>query len=103
MTEDRGRNGTCSLLLGIGGAAASGCPLLPSVVSSWIRFFPVYLVVPLGICAVVSGVGALRDMRGPAGADRLRARAGVVLGSMAIVVPVAVVAWAWWALSHLHG
>ncbi|MFD7617072.1 hypothetical protein [Streptomyces sp. NPDC059802] len=42
-------------------------------------------------------------MRGLEGADRLRARAGVVLGSMAIVVPVAVVAWAWWALSRPHG
>ncbi|QNE79237.1 hypothetical protein F0344_14595 [Streptomyces finlayi] len=80
-----------------------GCPWLPSAVSPWIRSFPVYLIVPVGICAVVSGVDALRDMRGKDRADRHRARAGIILGSVAIVVPVAVVAWACWVLSGTYG
>lgn len=67
VTAPQGRTGTCSLLLGVGAVAMFGCPWLPSAVSSWIRIFPVYLIVPVGICAVVSGVGALRDMRGGGG------------------------------------
>ncbi|MFE0191510.1 hypothetical protein [Streptomyces sp. NPDC058989] len=86
-----GRNGTCSLLLAVAATVMLGCPWLPSAVPNWIRFFPVYLVVPLGICAVVSGLGALRDMRGQIAAARGRARTGVALGSVAIAVPTVTV------------
>lgn len=91
--------GAWSLTLGILAVAMFGCPWLPNGVSYWIRFFPVYLIVPVGICAIVSGVGALRAMRGDGTADRRRARAGVVLGSVAVVVPAGVVVWACWVLS----
>lgn len=103
VTAPQGRTGTCSLLLGVGALAMFGCPWLPSAVSPWIRFFPVYLIVPVGICAVVSGVGVLRDMRGEERTDSHRARAGIALGSVAIIVPVAVVAWACWVLSDTYG
>ncbi|MFD5057797.1 hypothetical protein [Streptomyces sp. NPDC058394] len=83
--------------------AMFSCPWLPSVLPNRIRYFPVYLIVPVGICAVVSGVGALRDMRGQEAADRRRARAGILLGSVAIIVPVAVVVWACWVLSNTYG
>ena len=91
--------GTASLLLGALGVAMLGCPWLPSAVSPWTRFFPVYLIVPVGICAVVSGVGALRDMRGEVAVDRWRAWVGTGLGAVAIVVPVGVVVWACAVLS----
>ncbi|WP_285441185.1 MULTISPECIES: hypothetical protein [unclassified Streptomyces] len=38
-------------------------------------------------------------MRGEGAADRRRARAGIALGSVAVVVPVAVAVWAYWTLS----
>ncbi len=75
-----------------------GCPWLPSAFSFWIRFFPVYLIVPVGICAIVSGVGALRAMRGEAAADRRCALAGTALGSVAVAVPAALVAWLCWVI-----
>ncbi|WP_392674596.1 hypothetical protein [Streptomyces sp. LN785] len=103
VTVAQGRSGTCSLLLGLLAVAMIGCPLLPAAIAPWIRYFPVYLVVPLGICAVVSGVGALRDMREQEEPDRRRALAGIVLGSVAVTVPVAVLAWSWWALSNMYG
>ncbi|WP_234432955.1 hypothetical protein [Streptomyces sp. NRRL S-1824] len=99
----RRRTGACSLLLGVAAVAMFGCPWLPSVFPNWIRYFPVYLIVPVGICAVVSGVGALRDMRGQEAADRRRARAGILLGLVASTVPVAVGVWACWVLSNSYG
>ncbi|MFJ9850480.1 hypothetical protein [Streptomyces sp. NPDC101150] len=96
----RKSTGTTSLVVGALGVAMTGCPWLPTFVSHWIRFFPVYFILPFGIWAVVSGIGALRGMRGDEGADRRRARAGVTLGTVAILVPVAAFIWAYWALSR---
>ncbi|TVL90397.1 hypothetical protein CD790_22220 [Streptomyces sp. SAJ15] len=80
-----------------------GCPFLPeSIVSPQVRFFPIYFIVPLGICAVVSGAFALRRMRGHEGASRGRARAGITLGSVALVVALTFVVWACWALNHAY-
>lgn len=98
MGRVKRQQGTGSLLLGFLAAAMFGCPWLPSAVPPWIRFFPVYLIVPVGICAIVSGVSALRAMPGEGTADRRRAWAGIVLGSVAVAVPVALVAWACWVL-----
>jgi hypothetical protein len=100
VTAKQQSRGTTSLLLGAVAVAMIGCPLLPTSVSTWIRVFPVYFIVPVGICAVASGFAALRSMRGRDGADRFRARAGVVLGTVAVVVPLAVIVWGIWALSQ---
>lgn len=70
------------------------CPWLPDPVPTRIRYFPLYLVVPTGICAALSGSVTLRSMRGVADADRPRARAGILLGTVAVIVPLAVIAWA---------
>ncbi|QKW54983.1 hypothetical protein HUT08_34650 [Streptomyces buecherae] len=77
-----------------------GCPLLPAAASAWVRVVPAYFVLPAGICAVVSGTGALARMRDQAAADRHRARAGVTLGVLAIVVPLVAIGWAFSTLGH---
>lgn len=75
-------------------------PLLPVPVPTWARLLPVYLIVPVGIAAIVAGIVALRRMRDREGADPFRARAGVTLGAVAIVLPLAVIVWAIWALNQ---
>ncbi|WP_405607594.1 hypothetical protein OG292_01410 [Streptomyces sp. NBC_01511] len=102
VSAPRGRNGTCSLVLGVLGLMLFGWPWLPTSVDPSLRYFPVYLVVPVGIAAVVSGIGALRGMREREGADRRRAWAGTVLGSVAVMAPVGVVVWAIWAMSGTY-
>ena len=94
--------GTTSLVLGVVAVAMMVCPLLPAPVPLWVRFFPVYFIVPVGISALVSGIVALRRMRGRERADRFRARAGVALGTAAVVIPLAVIVWAIWALSQAY-
>ncbi|MEU6881421.1 hypothetical protein [Streptomyces sp. NPDC046712] len=79
-----------------------GLPWLPEAVPPWLRFFPVYLIVPVGICALVSGIGVLRATRGTGAAARRRAWAGTVLGAVAVVVPVGVVVWAFVVLSTME-
>ncbi|MEV8350527.1 hypothetical protein ACFVTT_38025 [Streptomyces niveus] len=96
----RPKAGSRSLVLGILAVAMFGCPWLPSFVSHWFRFVPVYFIVPVGIGAIVSGVGALRAVRGEPLVDRRRAWGGVVLGSVAVVVPLGLVVWGLWALSN---
>ncbi|EPH41027.1 hypothetical protein STRAU_5905 [Streptomyces aurantiacus JA 4570] len=76
--------------------------VLPEPVPMRVRWFPVYWIVPAGIGAVVSGIVALRRARGQQEADPFRARAGVALGTAAIVLPLAVIVWAMWALSHAY-
>ncbi|MEU9109112.1 hypothetical protein AB0D54_33260 [Streptomyces xanthophaeus] len=93
--------GTWSLVLGTAAVAAVGCPLLPEFVPNLLRYVPVYCILPLGIWAVVSGGIALRRVRGVEGASRVRARAGIVLGTMAVVTAVAIIVWACWALSRI--
>ncbi|MGW7247187.1 hypothetical protein [Streptomyces decoyicus] len=88
-THVRGRTGTASLVLGVVTIVLMGWPWLP--LPSWIRCFPVYFIVPVGICAVVFGISALRSVRGEPGADRCRAWVGTVLGTVAIVVPLMVI------------
>ncbi|MGW0737069.1 hypothetical protein [Streptomyces sp. NPDC002851] len=61
-----------------------------------------YFIMLVGICAVVSGVVALRRIRGREGVDRFRARACVALGTVAVVVPLAVAMWAIWELSQAY-
>ncbi|MBH5335859.1 hypothetical protein IHE55_14110 [Streptomyces pactum] len=78
------------------------CPWLPETVSHWIRFLPVYFVVPTAIGAVVSGAFALRRMRGDEGADHRRARAGLTLGTVVLVASLAVLLWAYWALNQAY-
>ncbi|MFB6619335.1 hypothetical protein ACFCV9_34790 [Streptomyces sp. NPDC056367] len=100
----RTRTGTFSLTAGALAMAMGGCPWLPAAVfPEWLRYFPLYLIVPMGICALVSGIGALRDMRGLPDPARGRARAGIALGAVAVIVPVGVVVWGIWVLNSIHG
>ncbi|MFH8620120.1 hypothetical protein ACH4E8_34265 [Streptomyces sp. NPDC017979] len=93
--------GTWSLVLGTVAVAAIGCPLLPQSVPIQLRYLPIYFILPLGVWAVVSGGIALRRMRGDKGASRLKARVGIVLGTVAIVTAVTTLAWAYWMLRHI--
>jgi hypothetical protein len=94
--------GTRSLLLGLGAVAMGACPWLPEAVSPWIRFLPVYLIVPVGIWAIASGVGVLRAAGGPGPAARRRAWGGTVLGMVAVLVPVGAAIWAFVVLSTMN-
>ncbi|MGW0902929.1 hypothetical protein [Streptomyces sp. NPDC002853] len=95
--------GTASLVLGAVAAAMMVSPLLliPPI-PTWARLLPLYLLLPVGLSAVVTGTVALRRMRDQAGADRYRARAGVTLGTAAILIPLTVITWAIWALSQVQ-
>ncbi|MFF3176573.1 hypothetical protein ACFVQ0_28595 [Streptomyces sp. NPDC057900] len=94
--------GTTALVLGAAAVLMMACPFLPPPVPIWVRFLPVYFIVPTGISAVVSGIITLRRMRGQEEADRFRARAGVVLGTAATVIPLAVIVWAIWVLNQAY-
>ncbi|MFD9029720.1 hypothetical protein ACFVZW_00945 [Streptomyces sp. NPDC059567] len=85
--------GVASLLLGLGAVAMGGFPWLPEAVPPMVRYFPLYLIIPLGICAIVAGVNVLRVKGGVAVGARRRAWAGTALGVVAVVVPIAVVLW----------
>ncbi|QJT06567.1 hypothetical protein G9272_01420 [Streptomyces asoensis] len=78
------------------------CPFLPAWVPPWFRFFPVYFIVPAGIGAVACGLAALRRARGQQEAIPSRARAGVALGTTAVVLSLAVIVWAIWALNQAY-
>lgn len=95
----RRETGTGSLALGAAAVAVYASPALVFL-PSLIRFFSVYLGVPLGICAIVFGVSVLWGMRGDEGADRRRARAGVALGTVALAVPIVLLVWLSWALDR---
>lgn len=84
--------GTVSLVLGVAAVAMNGSLFL-TFLPPLIRNFPVYLTVPLGICAIVFGSCDLYGMRGDEGADRRRARAGIVLGTVPLALLLIVVVW----------
>ncbi|MGN5631024.1 hypothetical protein [Streptomyces sp. AC154] len=94
--------GTTALVLGAAAVSMVACPFLPPPVPIWVRFLPVYFVVPVGISAVVSGIITLRRLRGREGADRFRARAGVVLGAAAVLIPLTVIVWGIWELNQAY-
>ncbi|WNI33893.1 hypothetical protein [Streptomyces sp. ITFR-6] len=94
--------GTTALVLGAAAVSMMACPFLPPPVPIWFRLLPVYFIVPVGISAVVSGIIALRRMRCREEANRFRARAGVVLGAAAVLIPLTVIVWAIWALSQAY-
>ncbi|WP_405443607.1 hypothetical protein OG373_39025 [Streptomyces avidinii] len=96
-------SGWVPLVLGAAAVAMIGCPFLPDGLPAWLRFAPVYFVIPVGILAVVFGLLDLRHMRGPqddGGAARRRARTGAVLGTVATMLPLVVV---WFASALLGG
>ncbi|MGW2080594.1 hypothetical protein ACWCOW_27270 [Streptomyces sp. NPDC001939] len=101
LTARQQPRGTTSLVLGAAAVAMMIWPLLPNPVPM-VRFLPVYFIVPAGIGAVVSGLLALRWGQGQEEVDPFRARAGVALGAAAVVVPLAVIVWAIWALSQAY-
>ncbi|KOU83550.1 hypothetical protein ADK94_20390 [Streptomyces sp. XY593] len=86
--EDPRSRGTGSLALGVLAVVAFGCPFLPEALLPLVRFLPLYLVIPLGICAVVWGGPDLwRARRGERPAP-VRARIGVLLGTLAVLGPL---------------
>ncbi|MFG2095554.1 DUF4190 domain-containing protein [Streptomyces sp. NPDC048612] len=95
----RAETGMVSLVMGSAAIALYGSPFL-HFLPPWLRYFPVYLTVPLGICAIVFGFTVLYRMRGDEGANRGRARAGVALGTVALAVPVTLVVWLSWTLQR---
>ncbi|MEO3826436.1 hypothetical protein [Actinomadura sp. B10D3] len=98
----RKTRGTASLVLGGLAVLMIASPWLPSSVAPWSRFIPVYLFVPTVISALISGGVALRHMRGDEGADRRRARTGIILGLVAIALALATIVWAIWTLSQVE-
>ncbi|MFI7355961.1 hypothetical protein ACIBTP_18685 [Streptomyces avidinii] len=95
-------SGWVPLVVGAAAVAMIGCPFLPEGLPAWLRFGPVYLVLPVAILAVVLGLLDLRHLRGPqddGGAARRRARTGVVLGAVATMLPLVAV----WFASALLG
>ncbi|MFJ8563526.1 hypothetical protein [Streptomyces sp. NPDC093514] len=95
--------GLVPLVLGAAAVAMIGCLFLPEGVPAWLRFGPVYLVLPVAILAVVLGLLDLRHLRGPQedeGVARRRARIGVALGTLATALPLALV---WFAAALLGG
>ncbi|WP_405968834.1 hypothetical protein OG613_44965 (plasmid) [Streptomyces sp. NBC_00015] len=94
--------GTTSVVLGAAAVATMMCPFLPAWVPNGVRFFPVYFIVPAGIGAVVSSLVALCRARRQEGATPSRARVGVALGTTAVVLSLAVIVWAIWALNQAY-
>ncbi|MET9638225.1 MULTISPECIES: hypothetical protein [Streptomyces] len=86
--EDPRSRGTGSLVLGVLAAAAFGCPFLPEALPPLVRYFPLYLVLPLGICAVVWGLPDLWRAWGTEDSSPVRARTGVLLGALAVLAPL---------------
>ncbi|WP_405965493.1 hypothetical protein OG713_41745 [Streptomyces sp. NBC_00723] len=98
----RKHRGTTSFVLGAAAVAMLMCPFLPAWVPNGVRFFPVYFIVPAGIGAVVCGLVALHRARGQEEATPSRARAGVALGTTAVVLSLAVIVWAIWAPNQAY-
>ncbi|MFE9933700.1 hypothetical protein [Streptomyces sp. NPDC005533] len=85
--------GRGSLFLGIAAVGAIGCPFLPEAVPPPIRFVPLYLVLPLGVCAIVWGLPDLWRARRDGVAAPVGARVGVPLGAVALVIAAVAAAW----------
>ncbi|MET9570831.1 hypothetical protein ABZY34_17145 [Streptomyces virginiae] len=86
--EDPRRRGTGSLALGVTAVVAFCCPFLPEALPPLVRFLPLYLVIPLGICAVVWGSPDLWRARRSERPAPVRARLGVLLGTLGILGPL---------------
>lgn len=80
--------GTGSLVLGVTAVVAFGCPFLPEALPPLVRYLPLYLVLPLGICAVVWGLPDLWRTWGTDDSSPVRARIGVLLGTLAVLGPL---------------
>ncbi|MFG2293346.1 hypothetical protein [Streptomyces sp. NPDC048603] len=96
--ENKGTGaGTAAVVLGGAGLTALTAPLVHPVL------MPLALLAPLpGIAAVVCGIVARsRTRRGLAPAAG-PARAGIALGTLAVVVPVLMAGWAFWALNDAY-
>ncbi len=78
-----------------------GLLFLPLFLPSSMRLLPMYLLGPVGVGAVVSGLVALRRIRDRDGADPSRARTGIALGTAAVMLPLAVLLWVMWELSQV--
>ncbi|MFD7337483.1 hypothetical protein ACFV98_15940 [Streptomyces violascens] len=92
--------GSVSLALGVLAVALFGSPWLPTALPPAVRYFPLYLTVPVGICAIVDGINSLLPVRGLDGVPRWRARTGIALGALAVTIPVVVVTIGCLMLSH---
>ncbi|EPH43728.1 hypothetical protein ABT390_26770 [Streptomyces aurantiacus] len=93
--------GTASLVLGVAALAMVVFPLLVQVPGPlWVRFFPWICLAPAGVGAVVSGLVVLHRVQGRRDVDAFRARMGITLGTVAVVLPAAVLLWLIWALNQ---
>lgn len=96
--------GTASLVLGSAALAMVVLPLLVQVPGPlWVRFLPWICIAPSGIGAVVTGLVVLHRVHGRRNVDAFRARMGITLGTVAIVLPAAVLLWLAWALNQAVG
>lgn len=86
-------------MLGTAAVTMMICPLLAAPFPMSARFLPLYFIVPAGTGAAITSLVVLRRMQGRKEVDPFRERAGVALGTMAIVLPLAVMIWAIWALT----
>ncbi|WP_328311977.1 hypothetical protein OG432_18045 [Streptomyces sp. NBC_00442] len=94
--------GSGSLALGTLGVALFGSPWLPTALPPMVRYFPLFLTVPVGICAILDGINSLLPVRGLDGVPRWRARTGIALGALVVTVPVALLAVGYLMLSHAY-
>ncbi|MFD9903478.1 hypothetical protein [Streptomyces sp. NPDC059063] len=93
--------GTASLVLGAAALAMVVFPLLVQLPGPlWIRFSPWICIAPAGIGAVVSGLVVLHRVQGRRDVDAFRARMGITLGTVAVVLPVAALLWVVWVLNQ---
>lgn len=93
--------GTASLVLGAVALVMIVFPLLLQIPGPlWVRFFPWLCIAPAGIGAVVSGLVVLHQVQGRRDVDAFRARMGITLGTVAVVLPAGVLLWAIWALNQ---
>ncbi|MEU9099541.1 hypothetical protein [Streptomyces sp. NPDC048361] len=84
------------------GVVLFGSPWLPTALPPALRYGPLLLTVPVGIGAIVSGINSLLPVRDDDGVRRWRARTGIALGVLTVIIPVVLVAIGYLMLSQAY-